>query len=254
MIVPKLIYLFGDQNENFAETSRPFIEAAGNISARIAVLTEGGEKAAPYVERITAPWREWGVEVVLIGPNDSAGDPGEDMAGALRKCSGVFMCGGLTRNLERIYVHSHLRDVIRNMYASGVPYAGVSSGALLAAEKCATWGGIVTTQNNRYYVLHSGAYDGVEGDTSLQLGEGLGLLTGYVMEPHFSERGGFPRLLTVMERTGVKEGYGLDEPICLVVEDNVPRKVLGRGRLYRLRQPAPRKFEVEVYEPGEELH
>jgi cyanophycinase len=251
--VPKLLYLFGDQHNNFAETSRPFIEAAGGTCARVAVLTGGGEKAWLYVEGITAPWREWGVEVVTIGPDDPAEEPCEGMARALRECTGIFMCGGLTRNLERIYVHSHLGDIIRAMYGAGVPYAGVSSGALLAAEKCATWGGIVTTQDNQYYVLHSGAYDGVDGDTSLQLGEGLGLVTGCMMEPHFSERGGFPRLLTVMEWTGVKEGYGLDEPICLVIEDNVPKRVLGRGRLYHVTQHTPGKFEVEIHDPGEEL-
>jgi cyanophycinase len=251
--MPKLIYLFGDQHDNFAETSRPFIEAAGGDNSYIAVLTEGGEKAAPYIERIVSPWYEWGAIVIPVGPTEFGGEPTEAMARTLMGCSGIFMCGGLTRNFERIYVHSHLGDLIRQMYYSGVPYAGVSSGALLATERCATWGGIVTTRDNQYYVLHRGAYDGVEGDTSLQLGEGLGLLTGCVVEPHFSERGGFPRLLTVMEQTGTGEGYGLDEPICLVVEDNIPKQVLGRGRLYHVIQQAPGKFEVEMYEPGEEL-
>jgi cyanophycinase len=251
--MPRLLYLFGDQHDNFAETSRPFIEAAGGFAAKIAVLSEGGERSLPYVERITAPWREWGVQAAHIGPAEHGGKLNARMVDALRDCTGIYMCGGDTRVYERIYVRSAVGDIIRKMHAAGVPYAGISAGALLAAERCATWGGIVTAQENEYYVRYRGAYDGVEGDIGLLLGEGLGLLTGCLVEPHFSELGGFPRLLTVMEWTGIKNGYGLDEPICLVVEDNIPKRVLGRGRMYHVTQQAPRKFEVEVYEPGEEL-
>ncbi|HYP39621.1 MAG TPA: Type 1 glutamine amidotransferase-like domain-containing protein [Chloroflexia bacterium] len=247
------IFLFGDQHYNFAETSRPFIEAAGGASAKIAMLTEGGERASPYVARITAPWKDIGVEVVILGPVQYAGEPDEAMAQKLRECSGIFMCGGETRNYQRIYVESLLGDIIRERYWEGVPYAGVSAGALLAAGDCALWGGVVTTATNEYYARYRGCYDPAEGSIELQIGKGLGLLHGCVFEPHFAEVGGFPRLVTVMERTGVTDGYGLDEPICLVFEGGKPAQVLGRGRLYHLRRQGERKFELEVHEPGEEL-
>lgn len=248
-----LIFLFGDQNDNFAETSLPFIQAAGGEAAKIAVLTGGGKKAGPYVERITAPWREMGVQVLTVGPKEYIGDPDDAMERELRECSGIFMCGGDTRAYERMYVASALGEIIRERYAEGVPYAGVSAGALLAAEECATWGGIVKEQSNEYYVRYRGCYDGVEGDIQLQMGKGLGLLRGVVFEPHFSEMGGFPRLVTVMDRTGISEGYGLDEPICLTFEDGRPTQVTGRGRLYRLTRQGTGRFEVEVYEPGEPI-
>ena len=246
------IFLFGDQHDNFAETSRPFIEAACGNSAIIAVLTGGGEKSGPYVNRITAPWREIGVQVIAVGPKEY-GDPDDIMEQGLRECSGIFMCGGDTRAYERIYVASALGDLIRERYAEGIPYAGVSAGALLAAQECATWGGIVKSSNNEYYVRYRGCYDGVEGDIELQMGKGLGLLRGVVFEPHFSEMGGFPRLLAVMDRTGINEGYGLDEPICLTFEDGRPTEVTGRGRLYKVKRTTQGRFEVEVYEPGEQI-
>lgn len=249
----RLIFLFGDQHDNFAETSRPFVEAAGGTDAIIAMITGGGEKARPYVERITSPWREIGVQVLTVGPQEYIGDPDDAMERGLRECSGIFMCGGDTRAYERMYVASSLGDLIRRRYSEGIPYAGVSAGALLAAEECATWGGIVKEQGNEYYVRYRGCYDGVEGDIQLQMGKGLGLLKGLVFEPHFSELGGFPRLVTVMDRTRIREGYGLDEPICLTFEDGSPTQVTGRGRLYRLRRHAQRRFIVDVYEPGEQI-
>ena len=250
------LFLFGDQHDNFGETSRPFIEAAGGGTAKIAVLTAGGPKAQPYVARITAPWQQMGVEVVTIGPEEYAGEPDEGMAQAIRQCDGIFMCGGETRHLQRIYVASALGDLIRDMYSAGVPFAGVSAGALLAAEQCAAWGGIVTTPTNEYYVRYRGCYEELDGDKTaiqLELDKGLGLVHDCVFEPHFSEMGGFPRLVTVMQWTGVTHGYGLDEPICLVIEDGRPTRVLGQGRLYHLERTVSDRFELTVYEPGAEF-
>ncbi len=127
------LFLFGDQHDNFVETSRSFIEAAGGSSNRIAVLTDGGEKAAPYVERITAPWREMGVEIAVVGPEEYGGEPTEQMVDHLKACSGIFMCGGDARQYERLYSSSMLRGLICSLYEVGIPYAGVSAGALLAA-------------------------------------------------------------------------------------------------------------------------
>ena len=125
-------------------------------------------------------------------------------------------------------------------------------GAALAGNECATWGGIVTTESNEYYVRYRGCYNGVvEGSIQLELGKGLGLLHDCVLEPHFSEMGGFPRLITTMEWTGISKGYGLDAPICLVFEEGRPAEVLGRGRLYAVKSRAPGGFGVEVYEPGD---
>ena len=247
------IFLFGDQHDNFGETSRSFVEAAGGTDAIIAMITEGGEKARPYVGRITTPWREMGVQVLAVGPEEYAGEPDEVMGGNLRECTGIFVCGGDTRVYERMYAASSLGDLIRKRHSEGVPYAGVSAGALLAAERCATWGGIVKEQGNEYYVRYRGCYDGVEGDIQLQMGKGLGLLQGMVFEPHFSEMGGFPRLVTVMDRADISEGYGLDAPICLSFEDGKPTLVSGRGRAYRLKRLAQGRFEVDVYEPGEQI-
>lgn len=247
------LFLFGDQQDNFAETSRPFIESAGGNSARVAMLTASGEKAPPYVERITAPWREIGVEIVVVGPKKHGGELTEQMVHDLKACTGIFMCGGDTRQYERLYSSSLLKQVICDMYEAGIPYAGVSAGALMAADKCATWGGIVKEACNEYYVRYRGCYDGVVGDIGLQLGTGLGLIDDCVFEPHFAELGGFPRLLTVMERTGVAHGFGLDEPICLSIEEGRSKRVLGRGRLYYVRRQSPGKFQVEIHEPGDKF-
>ncbi len=246
----KALFLFGDQRDNFCDTSGPFLEAAGGASARIAMLTEGGARAKEYVARITVPWKDIGVEVVTVGPTERAGEPDDEMVRSLRECTGIFMCGGDTRIYQRIYVTSMLGDVIRELYCAGKPYAGVSAGALLAADECALWGGIVTTSTNEYYVRYRGYYDNAEGSIELELGQGLGLIHDCVFEPHFGEAGGFPRLVTVMERTGSPNGYGLDEPICLTFEDGEPKGVLGRGRLYHLRKGASSEFCVEVHEPG----
>lgn len=249
--MPGLMFLYGDQHNSAGETVRPFLDAAGGEDARIAMLTEGGEKSLPYSSGISAPWQSRGIEAIHIGPPQHGGEANDDMAQKLKSCSGIYMCGGDTRVYRRLYVQSYLGGLLREMHAAGVPYAGVSAGVILAAERCAIWGGIVSSPSNEYYVRYKGAYDGAEGDISLQLGQGLGLFAESAIEPHFSEVGGFPRLLTVMEQTGMGQGFGLDAPICLVVDGGKPKRVLGRGRLYHVLQTERGRFSVRVYEPGE---
>jgi cyanophycinase len=247
------LFLFGDQHETFTETSRPFLAAAGGASARIAVFTTGGPAAAPYVDRITAPWLAQGVAVVTLGLEEGGAPPSPPLVSALRECTAIFMCGGDTRAYQGLYVASPLCDVIRARYVAGVPFAGVSAGALLAAEVCAVWGGLVVTGTNEYYVCYRGYYDEAEEDIQLRLAAGLGLIQDCVFEPHFSEHGGFPRLVAVMEQTTSTHGWGLDEPICWAIQDEQFVQVLGRGRLYHLVRLGPRRFTVEVHEPGARL-
>jgi cyanophycinase len=62
-----------------------------------------------------------------------------------------------------------------------------------------------------------------------QLAAGLGLLTGVVVDQHFSERGRFGRLLAVVAQSPSLVGIGLDEDTCAVVHGDRTLEVIGRG-------------------------
>ena len=240
------VFLYSEFTPTFSATSAPFVTAAGGATARIAWLAADPRGWEGFFRLYRDLWLRLGAaEVVPVVPR---GDPPvlpADALDALATCSGLFVCGGDTRVYHRLYVDGPAGDVIRARHAAGVPYAGMSAGALIACDPCTVWGDRVTTADNAYLVR--GADDGCRAE--LEVGVGLGLLRGLLAEPHLSERGGFPRLVAAMERARVPRGLGIDDGICAEVEGGEV-VIAGRGRAYLLEAVGAGGLRVRVYEPG----
>lgn len=249
------LFLYGDIADNFESVSAPFIEAAGGRSSRIALLLAGGPDWEQYLPQYRDPWMRLGAaEVIPLVPASEDLKLDAAQIAQLKLCSGVFMGGGDTRRYHQIYTLPEARAIIRELYNAEVPYGGVSAGALIVGEQCTIWGSKVITPTNEYFVRASFYSDPAkDSDVQLRVGKGLGLLHDCIVEAHFSELGGFPRLVQAMELTESTYGLGLDEPICLEIRDEVFIKVHGRGRVYFLKRLSSLKFEVRVLEPGDEL-
>jgi len=178
---------------------------------------------------------------------------GAEALSHLRACSGIFMGGGDTRRYRQIYVLGEAGAIIKERYMAGIPYGGMSAGALLAPEACTIWGSKVSTPTNEYLVRTEFYLDPHEdGDVELKVGKGLGLLHDCIIEVHFTELGGFPRMIQAMGMTASTHGLGLDDPICLEIQDETRVKVHGRGRAYAAKRLSRRRFEIQVLEPGDE--
>ncbi len=137
---------------------------------------------------------------------------------------------------------------------AGIPYGGMSAGALVVPEVGIVWGSKVTKPTNQYLVRTEFYLDPHEdGDVDLRVGEGLGLLRNCIIEVHFTELGGFPRMIQAMEMSEARYGLGMDDPICLEIQDESRVKVHGRGRAYVARRLGSLSFEVQVAEPGDEF-
>jgi len=178
----------------------------------------------------------------------------------LEQSTGVFISGGPTSLYQRIYATRIVSRVIGKLYDSGVPYGGVSAGAMLACDSCQVGGSIVKTRTNEFQLgsnefveTHRRPRPGVH--VGFAIKSGLGLVKDCVLHPHFAEWGLFPGLLEVMNRAGSRYGVGLDGPICLELRDGKKAVVHGRGRLYFFRKETRStnvpSFRVRFYEPGD---
>jgi len=186
-----------------------------------------------------------GAEVVPVQPDEQGVLP-RDTADAVRAATGIFIGGGDTRRYHDLYVRSEVGAVIRERCAAGVPYGGLSAGALLAPEVAMLCGNTLSTPANCCRLRVGDTEEPVE----LALGAGLGLLRGCLLEAHFAERGGFPRLVVGMDAGGVALGLGIDEAACLEVSGQ-DVAVRGQGRAYLIRRRGDRRFDVQVLEPGD---
>lgn len=249
------LFLYGGIPDNFESNSAPFVKAAGGPSAKIGLLLQGGPDWETYVPRYRDPWLRLGAaEVVPIVPaGDTTGLSAEALS-HLRDCAGIFMGGGDTRRYRQIYVLSEAGAIIKKRYMAGVPYGGMSAGALVVPEVGIVWGSKVMQPTNQYLVRTEFYLDPHEdGDVDLRVGEGLGLLRDCITEVHFTELGGFPRMIQAMEMSEAHYGLGMDDPICLEIQDEGLVRVHGIGRAYIARRVGPLSFEVQVAEPGDEF-
>jgi len=242
------LFWYGGTFENILATAAPFVAAAGGEKAQIGLLFAVATGWEPYLDRYREPLLTLGAERVSVICPPLGSDRLDDAAlEQMRACTGLFMGGGDTRIYHAVYTQPKVRAAIRELYWRGVPYAGFSAGALISPVDCTIWGDRLTTPGNTVFLR--GSEDGCGAE--LHLGEGLELIRDCLVEAHFAERGGFPRLVAAMARRPVRYGIGLDNPICVEIRDEQEIRVHGRGRAYVLERRESGGLSVQVLEPGQ---
>jgi len=195
--------------------------AAGRERPRIAVISlhpEAEEKAQALADLLAAAGRD-GIEAHL-----TAGRPGEPIGlTAIADVDGIAVGGGIVEE-----VRAGLEPVsgeLRRLVAGGVPYLGVSAGAMIAAE--GSFGG-----GSRIGGVRVSPEDPDEPGMELEIEAGLGLVD-VAIEVHVAERGMLSRLVAAVESGLVAGGLGIDERTALIVGDGGLR-VEGAGSVWRV--------------------
>lgn len=195
---------------------------AGRARPRVAVISlhpEAEEKAAALGELLAEAGTGPAIELRL-----TAGRPAEPIGlGAIADVDGIAVGGGFVED-----VRSGLEPVfgeLRRLVAAGVPYLGVSAGAMIAAE------GSLGSGSRIGGVVVSPEAPGEAGD-ELEIDAGIGLVD-VAVEVHVAERGMLSRLVAAVESGLVAGGLGIDERTALIVGDGGLR-VEGKGNVWRV--------------------
>lgn len=195
---------------------------AGHARPRIAVISlhpEAEEKAVALGELLAESATGTAIEVHL-----TAGRPGEPIGlGAIADVDGIAVGGGVVED-----VRAGLEPVfgeLRRLVAEGVPYLGVSAGAMIAAEGSlgsgSRIGGTVVSPE-----------DPDEAGDELEIETGIGLVD-VAIEVHVAQRGMLSRLVAAVESGLVPGGLGIDERTALIVGHGELR-VEGKGSVWRV--------------------
>ncbi|GAA2386212.1 hypothetical protein GCM10010420_06140 [Streptomyces glaucosporus] len=140
---------------------------------------------------------------------------------------------------------AHCLDALTLRVMRGLPYAGFSAGAVIAAEHAVVGGRL----SGGLPVCPADASGGPE---ELDVRPGLGLLPGAV-EVRAAQRGTLSRLVEVVARGGSRQGVALDEDTLLTVDGGRAR-VSGAGRAHLVRTGhGPGEAVVRSYRAGEEF-
>lgn len=196
--------------------------AAGRARPRIAVISlhpEAQEKAEALGALLVEAGGGLALDLQLTagGPHDPIG------LDALSDVDGIAVGGGhvedVRTGLEPVF------DELRRLVADGVPFLGVSAGAMVAAEGSlgsgSRIGGVVVSPE-----------DPDEPGDELEVEAGIGLID-VTIEVHVAQRGMLSRLVAAVESGLVAGGLGIDERTALIVGDGALR-VEGEGSVWRV--------------------
>lgn len=204
----------GRHPDGVAASHRPFVRAVGD-GAIVCLAADDGDGVDGA--RWSAGLRSAGaghVDVVVLAP----GRPvrAADVSGA----AGIYVAGGRTPLYRELLV-----DGGGGWLPEGVPYAGFSAGAAVAATSAIVGGW-------RIGDLAVCSSDAAEDLDDVEPRPGLGL-TPFAVDVHATSWGTLTRLVHAVSRGLVADGWAIDEHTCLEVRgDDVA--VHGTGCAYRV--------------------
>lgn len=204
-----------------AAVHRPFLAAAGPRPRIGCVVLDEGD-GAEYFARYDAALRAAGdcVPVPLLLPVGGRFRPE-----SLADLDGLLVCGGLTPAYQEAF--AECRELLPRLLAErGIPYAGFSAGAALAATRAVVGG----WRQDGVPVCPEDAGEDLE---EVTVRAGLGLVP-FGVDVHAAQWGTLPRLIAAVTRGSVPYGVALDENTVLEVADGHAR-VSGLGRAHLVR-------------------
>lgn len=213
----------GDLLRPFVAEARQRAEDRAPVIALLLVLEADDDSS---VARFTAMLEAAGAAAEEIRVESIV--EGEVYAASALDADGLFVGGGLTPAYLNAF--GRIGDAVIHRVLEGVPYAGFSAGAVIAAAPALVGG---------YRV---GGVEVVSQDASEELDEvevrpGLGLLD-FAVDVHAAQWGTLSRLVAAVDAGLVAEGVAIDEDTALVVSAQAAPTVRGSGQVWRVESAA----------------
>jgi len=193
---------------------------AGRLAPRIAIVVvhdgDGLEQSAA-LERAVA--RAGEIEAIRVVVREG----GVVAQAQLAEVDGIVVGGGLPSAYAEAV--APVATDIRRLVASGLPYLGISAGAMIAAEHAIIGGWRV----GEVPVSPEAASEELD---EVTIGDGLGLVD-IAVEAHAAQWGTLGRLVAATEAGVVDGGVAIDENTALVVGQGA-LSVLGGGSVWQV--------------------
>ncbi|WP_427920307.1 hypothetical protein [Streptomyces sp. cg40] len=149
--------------------------------------------------------------------------------GAVSDVDGLLVCGGLTPAYQDAF--AGCLGLLPGLLAErGIPYAGFSAGAALAARSAVVGGWLLDG-------VPVCPEDSAEDLEEIAVRPGLGLVP-FAVDVHAAQWGTLPRLIAAVSRHRLPHGVALDENTLVEVAADGRAHVSGLGRAHSVR-PAP---------------
>ena len=155
----------------------------------------------------------------------------------LATSTGVFFMGGDQARIMDVLADAELLRAIRERHAQGVVFGGTSAGAAVMSLRMITGDGDFTV---------------IDGD-KVAVREGLGLLSGVIVDQHFIKRQRENRLFGLVLKHPNERGVGIDEDTALLVTAGRHAEVVGKGPVLLVDALGPDKLQVTILRSGQSV-
>jgi cyanophycinase len=233
----------GGRGDDVAAAHRPFVRAlAGTGPVIVYMLDEPDVEPARWSSTLAAAGAS-GSTVITVSTDRPARAP--DLDGA----AGVYVAGGLTPAYRDALV-GHGTEWLAAARAAGLPYAGFSAGAAIAAGDALVGGWRATHRGTGIAVCDP---DFGEDLDALTVRPGLGLVP-FLVDVHAAQWGTLNRLVHAVldpARPGrATEGWAIDEHTTLETDAGVPVAVHGTGAATHVRRTGDAAAGITVHVAG----
>lgn len=190
-----------------------FVQLAKGKNARIVVMTTATEKPKEMGEIYIKAFTKLGVKDVRVVDVSSRADAiAEENIEAVQQATGLFFTGGDQLHVTSLMGGTELQRIIHARYEKDLIIGGTSAGAAMMSNS----------------MILSGDSDENPRLGSVEMGAGMDLIVGCIIDTHFSQRGRHGRLLAAVAHYPQDVGFGIDENTAFIVKNN-KFEVIGEG-------------------------
>ncbi len=203
----------GDIKGGDAPLLKEFIKLARGPRARVVVMTVATDEPAESGAEYKAAFNRLGVDDVKAVDVSSRADALKPGAlEAIEHATGLFFTGGDQLHITSLLGGTEMQALIHRRHERGLVIGGTSAGAAMMSNS----------------MILGGSSDESPKVGAVEIGPGMDLIVGAVIDTHFSQRGRYGRLLTAVAHYPQDLGIGLDEKTAIIVNRN-EFEVAGEG-------------------------
>jgi cyanophycinase len=192
---------------------KKFVELAGGENAKIVVLTVATDNPEKAAREMTRVFKRLGVKSVRTFDVSQRKDA-ESKRGVklIEEATGLFFTGGDQIHITSLMGGTPLQKIMHERYEKDLLIAGTSAGAAMMSNSMILEGN--GEENPRL--------------RTVEIGPGMDLIIGAIIDTHFSQRGRHGRLLAAVAHYPQDMGIGIDEDTAMIVEKD-HFEVIGSG-------------------------
>ncbi len=190
-----------------------FVEIAGGKKAKIVILTVATDSPEEAAKEMTKVFKSLGVETIKVFDiterEDANSSRGVKM---IEEATGLYFTGGDQIHITSLMGGSEMQRVMHERYEKDLIIAGTSAGAAMMSNS----------------MILSGASEENPRLRAVEIGPGMDLIIGAIIDTHFSQRGRHGRLLSAVAHYPQDLGLGIDENTALFINKG-KFEVIGEG-------------------------